>query len=215
MRIGVLGTGGVGQTIGGKLVALGHEVKLGARVAGNEKATEWAAKAGARASTGTFAEAAAFGELLFNCTLGAGSLDALKAAGAANLEGKILVDVSNPLDFSKGMPPSLSVSNTDSLGEQLQRAFPSLKVVKSLNTLAAPLMVEPGLIKGDHAVFVSGNDAPAKAAVTKLLTEGFGHTVVIDLGDITTARGTEAWLLLWLRLWGALKTPLFNLQLVR
>ncbi|WNG58127.1 NADP oxidoreductase [Archangium gephyra] len=215
MKIAVLGTGMVGETIGSKLVALGHEVKMGSRSANNEKAAAWVKKAGAKASQGTFADAAAFGELLFNCTSGSGSLEALNTAGKENLEGKILLDLSNPLEFSKGMPPTLFVSNTDSLGEQIQRAFPELKVVKTLNTINANVMVDPALIPGEHAVFVSGNDAEAKGQVKRLLTEWFGWTQVIDLGDITTARGTESYLPLWLRLWGAMGTPDFNIQIVK
>ncbi|WPB82083.1 NAD(P)-binding domain-containing protein [Archangium violaceum] len=215
MKIAVLGTGMVGETIGSKLVALGHEVKMGSRSATNEKAAAWVKKAGAKASQGTFADAAAFGELLFNCTSGSGSLEALNAAGKKNLEGKILLDLSNPLEFSKGMPPTLFVSNTDSLGEQIQRAFPELKVVKTLNTINANVMVDPARIPGEHAVFVSGNDAEAKGQVKRLLTEWFGWKQVIDLGDITTARGTESYLPLWLRLWGAMGTPDFNIQIVK
>ena len=215
MKIAVLGTGMVGETIASKLVALGHEVKMGSRSANNEKAAAWVKKAGAKASQGTFADAAAFGELLFNCTLGTGSLEALEAAGKQNLKGKILVDTSNPLDFSKGMPPSLFTPSNDSLGERIQRAFPELKVVKSLNTINANVMVEPSRVPGEHAVFVSGNDAEAKRQVKQLLTEGFGWKQVIDLGDITTSRGTESYLMLWLRLWGALGTPDFNISIVK
>jgi len=215
MKIAVLGTGMVGQTIGSKLVALGHDVKMGAREAANEKATGWAKKAGARASHGTFSEAAAFGEIAFNCTSGAASLKALEAAGAANLEGKVLVDIANPLDFSHGMPPSLFAGNTDSLGEQIQRAFPGVKVVKALNTINAEVMVNPARVAGgDHTTFVSGNDAGAKRNVTELLN-GFGWKHVIDLGDISTARGTESYLPLWLRLWGVLGTADFNIKVVR
>ncbi|HYO52284.1 NADPH-dependent F420 reductase [Archangium sp.] len=215
MKIAVLGTGMVGETLASKLVALGHEVKMGSRTANNEKAVAWAKKAGAKASQGTFADAAAFGEFLFNCTLGSGSLDALSAAGAQNLQGKILLDTSNPLDFSKGMPPSLFVPSNDSLGERIQRAFPDLKVVKTLNTINANVMVEPSRIPGEHAVFVSGNDAEAKRQVKELLTGGFGWKQVIDLGDITTSRGTEAYLMLWIRLWGALGTPDFNISIAK
>ncbi|HSP79689.1 MAG TPA: NAD(P)-binding domain-containing protein [Myxococcaceae bacterium] len=215
MKIAILGTGMVGETIASKLVELGHEVKMGSRAAGNEKAVAWVRKAGPRASQGTFADAAASSELIFNCTLGAGSLAALEAAGKENLKGKVLVDISNPLDFSKGMPPSLFVSNTDSLGEQIQRAFPETKVVKALNTINASVMVEPSRLPGEHATFVSGNDAGAKAQVKQLLTEGFGWKQVIDLGDITTARGTESYLALWIRLWGVLGTPDFNIQIVK
>ncbi len=216
MKIAVLGTGSVGTTIATKLVALGHEVRMGARSATNEKALAWAAAAGSKASAGTFADAAAFAELVFNCTSGGGSLAALEAAGAANLRGKILIDVSNPLDFSKGMPPSLFVSNTDSLGEQIQRAFPETKVVKTLNTLHCELMVDPARLEGgDHDVFVSGDDEAAKGRVAEILRGWFGWKRVTDLGDITTARGTEAWLPLWVRLWGSLGTAEFNLKIVR
>ena len=215
MKIAVFGTGMVGETIGSKLVALGHVVKMGSRSANNEKAAAWVKKAGAKASQGTFADAAAFGELLFNCTSGSGSIDALNAAGKENLQGKILLDISNPLDFSKGMPPTLFLSNTDSLGEQIQRTFPALKVVKTLNTISANVMVDPARIPGEHAVFVSGNDAEAKAQVKRLLTEWLGWKQVIDLGDITTSRGTESYLPLWLRLWGVMGTPDFNIQIVK
>jgi len=215
MKIGVLGTGMVGNAIADKLVSLGHQVKMGSRTAKNEKATAWATKAGANASEGSFADAAAFGELVFNCTSGAGALDALKAAGAANLKGKILIDIANPLDFSKGMPPRLSICNDDSLGEQIQRAFPDTQVVKALNTINCQIMVDPSRVKGDHDVFVSGNDAGAKGRVTEILRGWFGWKNVIDLGDITTARGTEMYLPLWVRLWGALGTADFNLKIVR
>lgn len=215
MRYGVLGTGTVGEAIATKLVSLGHEVKMGARDPKNEKAAVWVAKQGAKASQGTFADAAGFGELLFNCTSGAGSLDALKAAGEENLSGKVLVDISNPLDFSKGMPPTLFVSNTDSLGEQIQRAFPKTHVVKTLNTLSAHLMVDPkSLAGGDHDLFISGNDADAKGKVKELLGT-FGWKTIHDLGDITTARGTESILPVWIRLWGALGDANFNFKIAR
>jgi predicted dinucleotide-binding enzyme len=216
MKIGVLGTGMVGTTIASKLVWVGHDVKMGARSATNEKAASWAKGAGMHASHGTFEEAAAFSEVLFNCTSGAGSLEALKAAGEENLANKILIDLSNPLDFSKGFPPPLSVSNTDSLGEQIQRAFPKTKVVKTLNTVNAYLMVEPTkLAGGDHDLFLSGNDAEAKRQVEGFLRDWFGWRNIIDLGDITTARGTEQWFALWVRLYGALKSAEFNLKIIR
>lgn len=215
MKIGVFGTGMVGKTIGTKLVALGHDVRMGSRSAGNEKATTWAKQAGSHASTGSFADAAAFGEILFNCTNGQGSLAALEEAGSLNLRGKILVDVSNPLDFSKGMPPTLFVSNDDSLGERIQRAFPEVRVVKTLNTITCEVMVNPARLGGDSDVFVSGDDAEAKRRVTEILHSWFGWKHVIDLGDITTARGTESYLPLWLRLYGALGTADFNVRIVR
>jgi predicted dinucleotide-binding enzyme len=214
VRIGILGTGVVGQTIGGKLVTLGHDVKLGSRTATNEKAAKWVAQHGARASQGTFAESASFGEIVFNCTSGMVSLEALQAAGVGNLAGKVLVDVANALDFSHGMPPTLSVCNSDSLGEQIQRAFPGAKVVKTLNTMNAAVMVNPSAVPGDHDVFVSGNDADAKSRVGELL-RSFGWQTIIDLGDISSARGAEMLLPIWLRLMGTLKTPTFNFHVAR
>lgn len=215
MRIAVLGTGMVGNAVATKLVALGHDVRMGARSATNEKAAAWARQAGKRASQGTFADAAAHGEIVFNCTAGAGALEALEAAGAGNLSGKILIDISNPLDFSKGMPPTLFFRGDDSLGEQIQRAFPDAKVVKTLNTINAEVMVNPGRVKGEHDLFVCGNDDAAKARVTEILKTWFGWKSVIDLGDITAARGTESYVLLWVRLRGALKTADFNIKVVR
>jgi len=215
MRIGILGTGTVGKTLGKKLAMLGHEVRMGSRTAGGEKAKAWVKEANGKSSEGTFADAAIHGEMLFNCTSGMASLAALSAAGARNLNGKILVDVSNPLDFSKGMPPTLSVCNIDSLGEQIQRAYPLAKVVKTLNTVTAAVMVEPSLVPGVHAMFVSGNDAQAKGEVTSLLETGFGWKDVMDLGDITGARAQEMYLALWLRLFTKLQTPNVTIHVVR
>ena len=214
VRIGILGTGVVGQTIGGKLADLGHDVKLGSRTATNEKAAKWVAQHGSHASQGTFADAASFGEIVFNCTSGMVSLEALHSAGAANLAGKVLVDVSNPLDFSHGMPPTLSVCNSDSIAEQIQRAFPDTKVVKTLNTTNAAVMVNPSVVPGDHDIFVSGNDAGAKSQVGELL-RSFGWKTIIDLGDISSARGVEMLLPIWLRLMGTFKTATFNFHVAR
>lgn len=224
MRVGILGSGMVGQTIGAKLAERGVDVVLGTRTPSQleEKRgmggplAEWVAKVGKRGRLGTFAEAAAHGEIVINATSGTGSLQALSMAGAKNLAGKILIDIANPLDFSKGMPPSLTVCNTDSLAEQIQKAFPETKVVKTLNTTNAYVMVDPSLVAGgEHDIFVSGNDADAKQRVTSLLKEWFGWKSVIDLGDITTARGTEMMLPIWVRLWGALGTPMFNFRIAR
>lgn len=227
MKIAVFGTSMVGQTISGKLVELGHDVMVGTRDVAKTLANTtphpygfpafsiWL-KQNPAIKVGTFAEAAQHGEIIFNATNGNGSLNALQLAGAAHLDGKVLVDISNPLDFSQGNPPFLSVSNTDSVGEQIQRAFPRVKVVKTLNTVTASLMVNPRqLADGDHHLFVSGNDAAAKAQVVNLLTTWFGWQHIIDLGDITTARGTEMYLPIWLRLWGALGTGLFNVKVVK
>lgn len=224
MRIGILGSGMAGQTIGAKLAERGEDVVLGTRSPNDLGAkrgmgaplSEWLSRVGARGRLGTFAEAAEHGEIVINVTSGDGSLAALQMAGASALDGKILIDVANPLDFSKGMPPTLSVCNTDSLGEQIQRAFPGAKVVKTLNTMTALVMVNPAQVAGgEHDVFVSGNDAEAKARVSDLLKHWFGWRSVIDLGDISTARGTEMLLPIWLRLWGALGTPMFNFKIAR
>ena len=224
MRVGILGSGMVGQTIGAKLAERGVDVVLGTRTPSqlDEKRgmggplAEWVGKVGKKGRLGTFAEAAAHGEIVINATSGTGSLQALSMAGAKNLAGKILIDIANPLDFSKGMPPSLTVCNTDSLAEQIQKAFPETKVVKTLNTTNAYVMVDPSLVAGgEHDIFVSGNDADAKQRVTSLLKEWFGWKSVIDLGDITTARGTEMMLPIWVRLWGALGTPMFNFRIAR
>jgi predicted dinucleotide-binding enzyme len=213
MHIGVLGTGTVGRTLAQALVDRGHEVRMGARAAGNEKAVAWAEAAGPLASEGSFADAAAFGELAINATAGAASLAALEAAGAEQLAGKILVDVANPLDTSKGMPPTLTVCNDDSLGEQIQRMFGEVRVVKTLNTVTAAVMVQPDLVPGAHTMFICGNDDDAKAQVGGLLAElGWPDGSVLDLGDITAARGMEMYLGLWLRLWGAHGTAVLNLE---
>jgi 8-hydroxy-5-deazaflavin:NADPH oxidoreductase len=214
MKIAILGTGTVGRTLATKLVSLGHQVRLGSRTADNEAAAAWVAGAGSAASTGTFGAAAAFGEIVFNCTAGTGSMAALEAAGEGALAGKTLVDVSNPLDFSKGFPPTLFVCNDDSLGERIQRAFPKTRVVKTLNTVNCNVMVDPGRLPGEHVLFVSGDDAAAKAQVKEILTTWLGWKRVIDLGGITTCRGTESYLQLWLSLMGALRTADFNVQLV-
>lgn len=216
MKVAVFGTGNVGDTIGSKLIELGHTVMMGSRTAGHEKAMAFVAKHSGKASAGTYADAAAFGEIIFNCTAGVGSLEALKMAGDKNLNGKIIVDIANPLDFSKGMPPSLAISNTNSLGEEIQKAFPQAKVVKALNTMWCGLMVNPAMINGgDHSTFVSGNDAGAKEEVKKILKSfGWAEKNILDLGDITKARGTEMYLPLWLSIYGATNNGAFNIKIV-
>jgi predicted dinucleotide-binding enzyme len=216
MKITVLGTGIVGDTIGTKLIQCGHEVRMGSRTATNEKAAAWVKKNGTNASQGTFADAASFGEIVFNCTHGEASLEALNLAGINNLKNKILVDIANALDSSKGMPPTLVVCNTDSLGEQIQRAFPDTKVIKTLNTMNCNLMVNPNLVaNGNHDVFICGNDGEAKTTVTKMLRDWFGWKTVIDLGNITNARATEMLLPIWLRLYGKFQSPNFNFKIVQ
>lgn len=215
MNIGILGTGMVGTTIGSKLVELGHSVMMGSRTAANEKALAWKEQAGASASVGTFADAAKYGEILFNCTSGTVSLDVLSLAGRENMSGKILIDISNPLDFSKGMPPTLSVCNTDSVGEQIQRAYPDVRVVKSLNTCNCKIMVNPSLVLGEHDIFVNGNDVDAKAQVTDILKNWFGWKNVIDLGGIQSSRAVEMLMPFWLSMWGANGNANFNYHIVK
>jgi predicted dinucleotide-binding enzyme len=200
MRVGVLGAGSVGQTLAGKLRELGHDVSIGTR--------------NPRDGAVSYAEAAEPAELLINATAGDASLEALAAAGAENLAGKVLIDVSNALDFSKGMPPTVGVSNDDSVGEQIQRAYPDAKVVKALNTVNNEVMVDPSKVPGEHMLFVCGDDEGAKAQVVELLASfGWPSERILDLGDITNARATELYVALWLRLMGSLGTPHFNVSL--
>lgn len=225
MRYAVLGTGMVGRTLSAKLASLGHEVVLGTRdpVAtiasaggsgyGSTPIAPWLAEH-PEVRLETFAEAAKFGETVVNATNGMSSLEALRAADAANLAGKLLIDVANPLDFSHGMPPTLSPANTDSLAEQIQREFPTATVVKTLNTMNCLIMVDPQRVPGDHNVFVSGDSAEAKTAVTELLVSfGWPAERIIDLGDITSARAAEMLLPIWLRLLGALDRRDFNFHI--
>src|SRR6185369_13629492 len=226
MKIGIIGSGVVAQTLGAKLIELGHDVVLGTRdpakldekknMAGTLR--EWLAKTAKGTHKGkvaTFKEAAAHGELLINATHGQASVEALKLAGADTVGGKVLIDVANQLDFSKGMPPGALASQTNCLAETIQAAFPNLKVVKSLNTIGAPVMVAPqALAGGEHTVFVAGNDVAAKAAVAELL-KSFGWKDVLDLGDISAARGPEMYLGMWIRLWGATGSGMVNVKVVR
>jgi 8-hydroxy-5-deazaflavin:NADPH oxidoreductase len=214
MRIGVFGTGAVGRTIATKLVEIGHEVCMGSRTADNEAGTAWSAAHGDTASQGTFLDAAHVGEVVFNCTNGGGALAAVNSAAEA-LKDKLLIDVCNPLEFPDGSP-SLFVGISDSLGEQIQRALPDTMVVKALNTMNADVMVDPALVPGDHVVFVCGNDEGAKARTVELLTEfGWSRERAVDCGDISGARATEAYLLLWLRMMGAVGGWHFNVALLR
>jgi 8-hydroxy-5-deazaflavin:NADPH oxidoreductase len=212
MKMGVLGSGMVAQALSARLAELGHEVVIGTR--DMEKLKGWQSS-NQRVKIGSFAETAAHGEMVFNATNGAASLQALAMAEPENLTGKILVDVSNPLDFSNGFPPSLTVCGTDSLAEQIQRALPHTKVVKTLNTVTARIMVYPQEVAGgDHHIFISANDPDAKAQVTDLL-RAFGWLNIFDLGDLSTARGTEAYMLLWVRLFGAMNTGMINVKIMK
>jgi predicted dinucleotide-binding enzyme len=216
MRIGVLGTGRVGQMIGGRLVELGHDVVMGSRDPANPKAVEWASGLGGRAGVGTFADAAAHGEVLVNATSGSASVAALTAAGADHLAGKPILDIANPLDASRGFPPSLWVAGDDSLAEQIQRAFPAARVVKALNTMTAAVMVHPDLVPGLHHTFLAGDDAAAKAVVAGLLGEfGWPRESIVDLGGLREARALEMYVVWWMSVRLALGTSEFNVRIVR
>ncbi len=200
-RVGVLGTGPVGRTVGGRLAAVGHDVVIGSRTAKDD--------------VRTFAEAAAHGEVVVNATGGIVSIDALTLAGADNLAGKPLLDISNALDHSRGFPPRVLASDSDSNAERIQAAFPDARVVKTLNTMNASVMVDPRSLPGPHSTFLAGDDDAAKAVARGFLLE-FGWTAdeVIDLGDLTAARGLETYLLLWLWLYGATGGHGFNIHVV-
>jgi hypothetical protein len=223
MKIGIIGSGVVGQTLGAKLVALGHDVIVGTRdpkkldekknMAGSLR--EWLAQTENKGRVGSFADAVSHGELLISATHGQISVDALEAGGADKTGAKVLIDVGNELDFSKGMPPQALAAQDNCLGEKIQAVFPNLKVVKTLNTVGAPVMVNPkGIKDGDHTVFLSGNDAGAKGEVAKLL-KSFGWNDILDLGDISTARGPEMYMAMWIRLWGATGNGMINIKVVR
>jgi len=227
MKIGVLGTGVVGQTISSRLKELGHNVMIGTRdiskthanrersPMGTPPFSEWH-KSHENVNLGTFAEAAKFGEVLFLCTNGAATLDALRLAQPENFKGKTVLDISNPLDFSKGMPPSLypQWANTNSLGEEVQKTLAGAHVVKTLNIVNCEVMVNAKKTGGDPTMFMAGNDAKAKEEVRSIL-EQFGWSDILDLGDITGARGMEMILPIWVRIWGATKNGYFGFKIVK
>lgn len=227
MKVAVLGTGSVGRTIAARLAGLDHDVVIGTRdveatlarsaadAMGNPPFAQWHAEH-QHVGLVAFAGAGTHGQVVVNATSGVGSVAALEAVGAGNLAGKVVVDVANPLDFSHGMPPRLFVADTDSLAEQIQRTFPEARVVKTLNTMNAGVMVDPSRVPGAHTVFVCGDDEEAKATVRELLAEfGWSDEDILDLGGLRAARGTEMYLPLWLSLWGALGTGDFNIKVVR
>jgi 8-hydroxy-5-deazaflavin:NADPH oxidoreductase len=216
MKIAVLGTGMVGNALATKLVQVGHQVMMGSRTANSSAGQEWLRSVGGKARIGTFADTAAFGDIVLDCTNGANCIEALHQAGAANLRNKILLNIGNPLDFSKGKLPILTVCKTDSLGEQVQREFPDTFVVKVLNTVNCALMVDPSIVPGDHNLFICGNSEAAKSKVAGWLSEWFGwkSSNIIDLGDITGSRSMEMWMPIWLRLFGKFGHPRFNLRLI-
>jgi 8-hydroxy-5-deazaflavin:NADPH oxidoreductase len=223
MKIGILGTGGVGKAFAARLTELGHEVMLGTRdaqatLSKKENGIVDLLNQNAKISLGSFSEASQFGEMIINVAKGSSAIDVIKLAGEKNISGKILIDITNPLDFSKGMPPSLipELSNTNSLGEEIQRMLPQAKVVKTLNTMWNGLMLNPKLVaNGQHINYICGNDAEAKKKVRELLYQfGWEEKNILDLGDITAARATEATLPIWLRVYGAKQSGAFNFQVV-
>jgi predicted dinucleotide-binding enzyme len=213
MRIAVIGTGVVGRTLAQALQRVGHDVVVGTRDPDETSAREeWA---GLDVPLQPLATVAGHAELVINATNGVASLSALGEVGSDHLAGKVLIDVANPLDFSQGFPPTLSVKDTDSLAEQLQRAFPDAKVVKALNTVTASVMVDPASVgDGDTTVFAASDDAEARQVVVGLLRE-LGWVDVVEFDGLSNARGLEMWLPLWVRLMGVLGTAEFNLKLVR
>jgi len=228
-RIAIMGTGSVGQAYASKFITLGYEVMLGTRNVSEKLAdtakdgygtppfSEWHS-ANKNVKLGTFQEAALFGDIILNATMGAKSIAALKMAEVKDLYGKILIDVANPLDFSKGLPPSLlpELSNTNSLGEEIQKTFPDVRVVKTQNTMWNGLMVNPAMLNGgDHTTFICGNSSEAKENVKEILKSfGWPEKNILDLGDISSARGTEMYLPLWLRIFGATNNGAFNIKIV-
>ena len=229
MKIAVLGTGTVGKTISSRLIGLEHQVMMGTRdvtetisrtdkdMYGGPSFSEWY-DSNKQVKIGTFADAATFGEIILIATNGNVAVSVLKMAGASALNGKTLIDLTNPLDFSKGMPPTLiaALCNNNSLGEEIQRSFPKANVVKAMNTMWCGIMINPNLIaNGDHNVFICGNEVGAKSSVTELLTQfGWKHGNIIDLGDITASRGTEMILPLWLRIMNTVGNGAFNFKIV-
>ena len=227
MKISILGTGSVGQSISAKMIALGHKVFMASRDAQQAREriqtnpmtgssfAEWLTKNTA-VNLVNYNDLPPDTDIYINCTQGEGSVAALKAIGKDKIKNKIILDISNPLDFSKGMPPTLFISNTDSLAETIQREFPDSKIVKGLNTMNCNIMMNPSIVPGDHNVFLSGNDQQAKNEISSLLISvGWKADNIIDLGDISTARGTEMILPIWLRLWGALGTAEFNFHIAK
>lgn len=219
MNIGVLGTGMVGETIASALTEKGHQVKMGSRSATNEKAADWVKKS-KNASQGNFNDAAAFGDIVFLCLNGAHALDAVRSIEGKNLEGKIVIDLTNPLDFSKGMPPRLieGLSNSNSLGEEIQKALPGARLVKTFNTMNCYVMVNPKLVNnGDHTLFICGNDEDAKTKAKEFVRGNFGWNSenILDLGGIEAARGTEAYVPFWVMMMQATGSPMFNVKVVK
>ncbi len=227
MKIAVIGTGTVGRTFASRLSGLGHDVVMGTRSVEETLNRTHEGRAGTPPHSvwqhehpdirlASFADAGAHGEVIINATAGVATLSALETVGADNLAGKVLVDIALPLDGAPGQTRSLVVANTDSLGEQIQRAHPDARVVKTLNTVFVEVMVDPARVPGRHNVFVSGDDAEAKRTVATLLGQfGWQPDSIVDLGGIRTARGAEMYASLYFTLAGVLNTFDFNIAIVR
>jgi len=220
MNIGVLGTGMVGETIATALIEKGHHVRMGSRSSNNEKAAAWVKKSKDKATQGDFNDAAAFGEIVFLCLNGAHALDAVRSIDSSSISGKIVIDVTNPLDFSQGMPPRLleGLNNSNSLAEEIQKALPGAKLVKLFNTVNANVMVNPKLVNnGDHTLFICGNDADTKNKVKHFVVDTFGWKPesLLDLGSIQSARVMEAYVPFWVSMMQAMGTPMFNIKVVK
>ncbi len=218
MKIAILGSGNVGKALATGLDSLNHEVYVGTRDVAEtltrDEIKDWASSHPTIRVT-SFADAVAAAELVINAISGHSTISVLQSVGADNLSHKVLIDISNPLDFSNGMPPQLFVKDTDSLAEMIQREYPNAKVVKTLNTVNSASMI-PALTPGkpEFTVFLSGDDPDAKSTVTEIL-RSFGHTDIIDLGGIITARTTEMALPLWMSIAGKLDSWGINFKIVR
>jgi predicted dinucleotide-binding enzyme len=198
VKIGILGSGDVGQALGRGFARHGHDVCVGSRTPQSEKLQAWLKETPGKASTGTFAQAAAHGELVVLATLGAAVEEVIDLAGVGAFAGKVVLDATNPLDFSKGMPPGLFVGTTDSLGERVQRKLPRAQVVKCFNTVSNTQMIDPKFTEGAPQMFICGNDADAKKRTDALLRD-LGWPGSLDVGDIEGARWLEALVPLWVR----------------
>jgi NADPH-dependent F420 reductase len=201
-RVGVLGTGAVGRRLATGFKGRGYEVMIGSRDPGKSDLREWLSDEGAGVQAATFKEAAEHGELLVLAVLGDAAQDVIAHAGAENFGGKVVIDAMNPLDFSGGFPPKLSISGEDSLGERVQRALPDAKVVKAFNTIGNQYFVDPEFSEGSPTMLIAGDDEGAKRLVSDLLAD-FGWSDTFDIGGIEGSRELEAICIAWVKIGGA------------
>jgi 8-hydroxy-5-deazaflavin:NADPH oxidoreductase len=200
-RVGVLGSGDVGRRLASGFRSRGHDVMIGSRHPGKPELHEWLSGDGTGIAAGTFAEAAAHGELIVLAVLGSAAEEAIADAGPKNFGGKVVIDATNPLDFSGGFPPKLSVTGADSLGERVQRALPDAKVVKAFNTIGNPYFVDPSFSEGQPTMLIAGDDEGAKHTVRDVLAD-FGWSDVVDIGGIEGSRELEAICIVWVKIGG-------------